>query len=413
MQTPRSNWLLFGLYTLLTFVIFLLALALPGFRSNPLLARAPLRDWALDTFLPSVLPRPAPIVISVLYSTEKEAWLKDAVASFENSHPSLGGHPIQVNLEAMGSREIYLAVLDGSRKPDLISPASILQIAILQDLSTSQFGAPLVNLADQKTCHPVVKTPLVLVAWKERASVLWGDNPGKDLWKHLHDVLVDPQGWAAEGHPEWGYVKFGHTDPLKSNSGFMTILLMTYDYFGKTSGLSSNDILGNQDFQKWFLDSEATISQFEYSTGPLMQKMVSYGPSTYDLVAVYEAAVIGQADNAVGRYGELRVYYPPSTVWSEHPFCVLKADWVTPDKAGAAQIFVDYLTSKPMQELALLKYGFRPVDPSVPLNQPGSPFERYASDGYRSDLSGIPEVEVPAGSVLNTLLDFWSRNVKR
>jgi len=224
---------------------------------------------------------------------------------------------------------------------------------------------------------------------------------------------VDPQGWNTFGHPEWGYFKFGHTDPLTSNSGFMTILLMTYSYYGKTSGLTSSDILSNPDYQKWFLGFEQTISQFETSTGPLMDKMISYGPSAYDMVAVYEATAIEQADNAVGRYGELHIYYPPATVWSDHPFCILQADWVTPDKAKAAQLFIDYLTSRPVQEIALLKYGFRPVDKTIPLDQPGSPFQRYTADGFRTDLSGLPTVETPPGDVLNTLLDFWSRNMNR
>jgi hypothetical protein len=74
-------------------------------------------------------------------------------------------------------------------------------------------------------------------------------------------------------------------------------------------------------------------------------------------------------------------------------------------------MFVDYLTSQEMQELALLKYGFRPVDDGIPLNQPGSPLQRYAANGLKIDLS--PEVEVPPGNALNTLLDFWARNVQR
>ena len=144
-----------------------------------------------------------------------------------------------------------------------------------------------------------------------------------------------------------------------------------------------------------------------------MEKMVVYGPSTFDIVAVYEATAIEQAENAVGRYGELRVYYPPATLLSDHPFCVLNADWVTPQQTQAAKLFMDYLTSKPAQELALLKYGFRPVDSSIPLEQTGSPFDQYAANGFRADISGIPDVEIPAGNVLNTLRDFWSRNVSR
>jgi hypothetical protein len=45
------------------------------------------------------------------------------------------------------------------------------------------------------------------------------------------------------------------------------------------------------------------------------------------------------------------------------------------------------------------------------LNQPGSPFERYAANGLQADLSNLPEVEVPEGSTLNTLLEFWTRNI--
>jgi hypothetical protein len=193
----------------------------------------------------------------------------------------------------------------------------------------------------------------------------------------------------------------------------MTILLMTYGYFNRTSNLNAVDILSNSDFQKWFLETESSVGQFEYSTGPLMEKMVAYGPSTFDMATVYEAAAIEQAENAVGRYGELRVYYPPAIVWSDHPFCVLDADWVTPQENEAAVLFNSYLTGKEMQELALLKYGFRPVDPSIDLDQAGSPFDRYAANGLLSDLSGKPEVEIPPGNVLNILTDFWARNVSR
>lgn len=402
MYTPRANWFLFILYLLAAIGVLVAALLLPSFRS---MSYAPVREL--------VLPPPEPVVISVLYSTEKEAWLNEVITDFEATNPTVDGHPVQIELEKMGSWEINAAVLDGTRQPVIVSPASSLQIAAMVDSSTVKFGNPIVNPADQTSCRSVVTTPLVLVAWKERADVLWGTQPGKSLWKDLHNALTDPQGWAALNHPEWGYVKFGHTDPLKSNSGFMTTLLMTYGYYGKTSNLSASDILSNTEYQQWFLETESSIGTFEYSTGPLMEKMVVYGPSTFDIVAVYEATAIEQAENAVGRYGELRVYYPPALLWSDHPFCILNTDWVTPQQTEAATLFIDYLTSEPAQQLALLKYGFRPVDDSIPLEQTGSPFDRYAANGFRADLSNLPDVEIPAGNVLNTLRDFWSRNVSR
>jgi ABC-type Fe3+ transport system substrate-binding protein len=395
---PRINKVLFGLYLLLTVGVLVAALAVPQVRA---LAYAPLRDL--------ILPPPEAVVVSVLYSTEKAEWLATAVEHFEDTNPRLAGHPIELELKKMGSREMYLAVLEGEEQPDLISPASSLQISLLQDLSASKFGRSLVDPGNTRTCRPVLKTPLVLVAWQERATVLWGDDPNSHLWLRLHQA-VTAETWDSYGHPEWGYIKFGQTDPQRSNSGFQTLLLMTYNYFDKTSGLSSKDVL-DPGYQAWYTEFGRNVAKFGDSTGTFMQEIVAYGPSLYDLVAVYESTAIEQAENAVGRYGQLQVYYPPATHMSDHPFCVLDADWVTPQEAEAAQMFIDFLTSREMQELALLQHGFRPVDPAIPLDQSGSPFQGYAGSGLRIDLP--PEVETPPGNVLNTLLDFWTRNVGR
>jgi Ca-activated chloride channel family protein len=192
MYTPRVNWILFILFALATIGVFAAALLSPPFRE---ISYAPVREM--------ILPPPAPVVLSVLYSTEKEAWLNEVILDFEKTNPSIDGHPVKVELEKMGSWEINAAVLDGTRQPDIVSPASSLQIAALVDASSARFGHPLLNPADTATCRSVLKTPLVLVAWKERADVLWGRQPGASLWRDLHDALINPQGWAADNHPEW------------------------------------------------------------------------------------------------------------------------------------------------------------------------------------------------------------------
>jgi ABC-type glycerol-3-phosphate transport system substrate-binding protein len=90
---------------------------------------------------------------------------------------------------------------------------------------------------------------------------------------------------------------------------------------------------------------------------------------------------------------------------------VLQADWVTPEKAQASKQFVDFLLSKSVQEKALLQYGFRPADQTIPLDQVGNPFQRYAANGVRIDAGKM--VDLPSGSTLQTLLDFWSRNIQQ
>ncbi|MBN1875996.1 MAG: substrate-binding domain-containing protein [Anaerolineae bacterium] len=398
MNTPRLNWILFGIYTLATVSVLLLSFVSPAVWN---IAYAPVREGIASLIYP-------PIEVSLLYSTEKAEWMEQAIARFKATRPRISGRSIEIDLQTSGSREMYLAVLDGQVQPDLISPASMLQISLLEDLSQSKFGYPVVNASDRATCRPVLMSPVVLVAWKDRAEVLWGDNPNGNMWLRMHDALTHSQGWEAYEHPEWGYIKFGHTNPLKSNSGFQTILLMTYNYFGKTSGLTAVDILSDEAYQQWFIEFESTISKFGDSTGTYMNEIIAYGPSLYDFVSVYEATAIEQAENAIGRYGELRIYYPPATSVSDHPFCVLQADWVTPEKAEAAELFLDFLSGREMQALALT-YGFRPVDDSIPLDGPGSPFLKYVNNGVRLQLP--PQVEVPPGNVLQTLLDFWQRNV--
>jgi ABC-type Fe3+ transport system substrate-binding protein len=399
MPTPKLNKILIVLYALATIGVLIAAFISPTVRA---IAYAPLRDL--------IIPPPRPIVVDLLYSTEKAEWLDEVMVRFEGTRPTLNGRPIELTVEKMGSREMYLSILNEEKKPDLMSPASMLQISLLQDLSASKFGQPFVNRADAATCRPVLRSPIVLVAWEERADILWGDNPNGKMWWRLREALIEPQGWEAYGRPEWGYIKFGHTTPLKSNSGLQTILLMTYNYFGTTDGLTAGDVLSDEDYQEWFITFEDTISQFGDSTGTYMEEIVAYGPSLYDFVSVYEATAIEEIENAVGRYGELRVYYPPATSVSDHPFCVLQADWVRPENAEAAQIFLDYLTSREAQTLAL-DHGFRPVDDGIPLDQPGSPFLQYADNGINTEIP--PEVEVPPGNVLNTLLEFWARNVER
>jgi hypothetical protein len=398
MTPPKMNWGLFVTFAVITIGVFILALVHPPFRA---VAYAPLREL--------VIPPPEPIDITIYYGTEKRDWLQQMREDFLVGNPTVDGHPIAITLEGMGSREMYLAVLDGSIQPTVLSPASSLQISIFQDLSAQKFGTPMANMANSANCHPLVKTPLVLVAWKERGDALWGGDPGDALWQEIHQAAIDPQGWGAYGFSEWGFFKFGHTNPLKSNSGFMAIILLAYEYHQKSSGLTADDIQ-DPGFQTWFTELESAITDFGDSTGSYMRDIIAYGPSKYDMVAVYESVAIDQAENAIGRYGELFIYYPPNTLMSDHPYCILNADWVDPQQREAAQQFMAFLLSEPAQTSAVLDFGFRSFDQSISLDQPGSPFLALSDNGIQ--IANLPpEVDIPEGQVLDALLDFWARQI--
>ncbi len=357
--------------------------------------------------LPMLGPAGDPIVVTLAYGTEKRDWLEAALARYQASNPRVRGRPVQIELKGIGSREIVLDIVQDRLQPTVVSPASSIQIELLRNEWQQLRGSAILH-SGADAPRPLVLTPLVLVGWEQRAQVLWTNGP-TNFWQDLHDALANPQGWQGlGGDPTWGFVKFGHTSPETSNSGIQTLVLLAYGYHNKSRDLTNSDIL-NPEFQQWLDEIERAVLEFGSSTGTFMDTMVLRGPSAYDFVVVYENLAIENIENAQGRWGQnLRIYYPPATIFSDHPYAILNAPWVTPEQRDAAAHFRDFLLSRPIQELAL-QTGFRPAEPSVPLisNDSNNPFNRYQSYGLRVDIT--QQVAVPPADVLNTLIDLWRR----
>ncbi|MCE9667287.1 substrate-binding domain-containing protein [Myxococcus stipitatus] len=351
-------------------------------------------------------PRPGEVTeISFLYGTEKKDWVEAAAEAFQRKHPS-----IRLKLLGMGSLDAAQAILDGREKPTVWSPADSAVLRLLAaDWATDTERGPLFASHGEEAPAPLVITPLVFVVWEDRAEVLKKASGGGTVsWKVLQKAVTSPQGWPAiGGRPEWGFVKLGHTDPTRSNSGLQTLLLATLEYYGKRAGLTVEDLLDPR-YQDWMKALERGVTRFEPSTGTFMADMVRFGPSRYDIAVVYESLAISQLSHAQGRWGDLRVYYPSLTLWSDHPAAVLQADWVTPSQREAALEWLRYLRSRPVQERALA-FGFRPADPTVPVKtqDPANPFTRLASHGVSVDVP--PVAEVPQPSVVRELLALWTR----
>jgi ABC-type sulfate transport system substrate-binding protein len=342
--------------------------------------------------------------ISLSYSTEKKEWMDAAVAEFAKAHPE-----IKVTLNGKGSLDEAQAILDGKDKPVLWSPADSLVLALLDADWQTKNRTDIYAKGDDAP-QPLVITPLVLAIWEDRANVLLKAAGGHVSWKAINKAVSSNRGWPAiGGKADWGFVKLGHTDPTKSNSGMQALLLMTLEFYGKTSGLTIADLL-KPDYQSFVASVEKGVPKFEASTGTFMTDMVRFGPSKYDIAVVYENLVISQIENAQGRWGNLRVYYPDTTLWSDHPIALLAGDWVTDAEKQAARAFIAFLRSRPMQERAL-SYGFRPADPSVPIRTADAqnPYTRLAQFGVKVDIP--PVATPPDGPVIRNMLTMWSRVV--
>ena len=367
--------------------------------------------------------------VVMLTNTSKQAWLEAAAAAFRAQHPE-----ITVRLEVAGSIDGARSLLDGKLRPTVFSPADSLVLALLAEEWRKRHGNELVAQTGEDAPQLLALTPLVYVAWQDRASVLGreakaGVNEGGISWPLLHRLATTPKGWAAlGGRPEWGDLKLGQPDPACTSAGWQAMLLAALDYHHKKT-VDVDDLL-DRGLQEWLREIEDVVEPSP-STADVMMDMIRFGPSKYDVAVVYESLAITQLAYAPGRWQQpLKVYYPPATVWSDNPVALLQGDWVGEAAKQAARTWIAYLRSRPAQELALT-FGFRPADPSIPLALPRanpgvpashraspldrerdegpseSPFTRLAGYGIRVELP--PVVRGIDGKLVRTLMTMGQR----
>ncbi len=336
--------------------------------------------------------------IGIAYGTEKQRWLEWAVAQFAKTSE---GKSIKINLIPLGSIEGAHAILSGDQRINAWSPASTTNKDVFIEEWKAKYGD-----------NPIVKeeaialSPMVFVMWEERYQ------PFIQHYKTLSfatiaEALQEKGGWdTIAKKPEWGLFKYGHTHPNQSNSGLQALTLAAYSYFHKTKDLGLPDIV-NVEFQKWLQTMERGVSGMANSTGTMMREMVLKGPSSYDVLLAYEAVAIDYLKNAEGRWGQIRVAYPEYNSWNDNPYYVLNAAWSKPEQRKAAEAFLTFLMSEPVQKEALV-HGYRPGNPNIPVRTADSPIVRFASYGVQVDLQKI--CEPPKAEVVNNLLASWERS---
>jgi hypothetical protein len=102
-----------------------------------------------------------------------------------------------------------------------------------------------------------------------------------------------------------------------------------------------------------------------------------------------------------GELGELSVVYPDPNIWNDHPYYILDVPWSGPAERLAAARFLEFLMSGPIQRRAI-GHGFRPGDPSIGLDHPGSPLVSGVARGLSL---AVPTVcDPPDADVVTDLL---------
>ncbi len=351
------------------------------------------------------LPGGRTVTISMIYGSEKEAWLVPLIEAFNaQGNETEGGATIVVDATPMGSIASGDGIVDGTLQPTIWSPASSAYVPVANMNWREKHGEDLVV----DTPNDLVLSPVVVAMWRPMAEALgWPDEPLG--WADISELATSDEGWAAYGYPEWGSFKFGHTHPNFSNSGLIAVIAEAYAAAGKQRNLTLSD-LEDPALKAFMTDVESSIIHYGESTGFFATRMFERGPSYLSAAVMYENLIAAQeAKRLRGESNQppvVAIYPEEGTPWSNHPYIILNAPWVTDEQREAAGLFEDFLLAEPQQRKSV-EYGFRPADPSLAL---GSPLDlEHGVDPNEPKTI----LEVPPAEVIVGVQELWRSEVKK
>ena len=360
--------------------------------------------------------------VDMAVSPEKVTLLTDLARSFNDSDAAKKGGCSVVRVQKKSSGVGMQLLADGwpnaevnGPKPVVWSPASSAWGAILNQKRRDK-NQP--DLAPPSKAF--MRTPLVIAMPRPMAQALgWPD--AQIGYADILALAQDPNGWGAKGHPEWGPFKLGKTNPNFSTSALSATIAQYYAATQKTTGLSLED-LGQPQVDAFARGVESSVVHYGDITLTFLNNLYRSdrrGASlTYvSAVAVEEKSVIdynqGNPDGILDpgeqprkpRVPLVAVYPKEGTLFSDNPFIVLDAPWVSSRQKQAAHAFEAFV-KQPENQRRVLKFGFRPGNPQVRV---GAPIDKTNGVDPNQPQNVL---DVPEPPVLVRILDLWAQQRK-
>ncbi|MBA2608532.1 MAG: substrate-binding domain-containing protein [Actinobacteria bacterium] len=301
-------------------------------------------------------------------------------------------------------------------KPVVWSPAASSWGAVVNE-RLAQKQQPAVVPTDAK---PFMLSPLVIAMPKPMAEAL--GYPATPIgFGDLLALASAKDGWASKGHPEWGAFKLGKTNPNFSTSGLSSTIAQYYAATGKQSDLTLEDV-NRAEVDTFMRGVESSVVHYGDTTLSFLNNLyrndrAGLGLTYVSALAVEETSIVaynrGNPDGVLDpgeqprppRVPLVAVYPKDGTLFSDNPFFVLDAPWVTAAQKKAARLFESFV-QRPANQKRVLRFGFRPGNPDVPVGEPIS--AKFGVDPAQPTTTlGVPE---PA--VLVRLIAKWGEQRK-
>lgn len=300
------------------------------------------RAFSLGILALSILVAAAPWTpfrrrLVVAIGSELEQPMRVLEIRFEREHPA-----VDLHWQVAGSQDMVNEALQHSTdRPRVLIPASEeLLLGLAERLRRQQSGTVL------RDPQPVARTVLVAVSWPERAEALFGG--GVFRWPALQQALTNDRWEQLGGQASWGRFTLRATDPARSNSGQLALLLWLR--------FQARD----RAVQSW----RQALHQPPSSTDILLREFIAAGPNDGDLAFVYESVALNRREESRQRQGNAyRLLVPDPSYETVLAASVIEGP--AQGTVGDGEALVHFLRRGPQQQL-LMDWGFRSIDGRLP-----------------------------------------------
>jgi Ca-activated chloride channel family protein len=321
--------------------------------------------------------------LTLAYSPEKADLVQKLIDDFNaRDYQTSDELPMRVELTEMEPE----AMLDGAVAGEFqaMTPDSSVWLPQLDALWARRTGDDRAFIVGQTVYYAV--SPVVIAMWRDLALEMgYGSNS---------------LGWAdllarAQSDPDF---KWSHPSTA-SASGLLATLAEFYAGAGKTWGLTAADVQAPATLD-YVGRIERTVRYYGEGEWPIAQRVVAEGRDYLDAFVCQEQLVIWANQQGA----DLVAVYPvEGSLWEDHPLVLLE----TPALTGAQrQVFAQLITHlrADAAQQTVLAAGYRPADPTIPLDAPGSPLT--AANGV-DPTQPQTALQIPGGGVVQVVRDVW------
>ena len=349
--------------------------------------------------------------IKFLVGSALDKFCDRAAQDFNATKPQLDdGKAFQVECEAAGSGDVVSKLVtlatqfkNGTLQesspefPTMVSvDGEIYQSRLIYQMNQLFPGQ---NYIPEITESPLLaNSPMVLMAQADIAKGLEKlDNPYKALVSAKNHRDIDPSAPSLK-------VNYVQTAPTRSNSGLQTLVTQFASVSGKRP--ETMTVADVQKFEPQVQQIQSKVTRYGTSTSSLAKSMVKNGQFWASVGSVYESSVIDANYDLEPGQQRYQAVYPKATFTSNMRAILPKAPWVSAEEKAAAEKFIDYLRSQPIQNIAT-DLGLRPGIPGIPLGAKFSP-EFGVNPQAKYDSLRPPQPEV-----VEAMLKSWQEVAKK